>query len=132
MTDDTEVRDGLFYSKEHEWARIEGGLVVVGITDYAQHSLHEITYVELPEVGSDITAGDECGLIESMKASSEVFSPVSGTVIEVNTDLESSPEAVNESPYDDGWMFKVRPSNLDAELDSLMSAEEYRDYIDSL
>ena len=128
----TEVKDGLYYSSEHEYVRIEGDTAVIGITDYAQNSLHEITFVEVSEVGTVLKAGDECGLVESMKASSDIFSPVSGEVIEVNTELEDAPEIVNEDCYGKGWMFKVKPSNLDSDLSSLMDADAYRSFIESL
>jgi glycine cleavage system H protein len=127
----TKVIDGLYYSKEHEYARVEGDIVIVGITDYAQNSLHEITFVEISDVGATIGVGDECGLVESMKASSDIYSPVSGEIIEVNSELEDAPEIVNEDCYGKGWMFKVKPSNLDAELSSLMDADAYRDFIES-
>lgn len=119
------------YSKEHEWAKLEGDLVTVGITDHAQNSLHEITFVEVSEVGTVVKAGDECGLVESMKASSDIFSPVSGEIIEVNSELEDAPEIVNEDCYGAGWMFKVKPSNLDAEMKSLLDAKAYEDYLES-
>ena len=128
----TEVKDGLYYSSEHEYVRIEGDTAVIGITDYAQNSLHEITFVEVSEVGTVLKAGDECGLVESMKASSDIFSPVSGEVTEVNTELEDAPEIVNEDCYGKGWMFKVKPSNLDSDLSSLMDADAYRSFIESL
>ncbi len=132
MSEGKKVVDGLYYSKDHEWARIEDGVVVVGITDHAQHALHEITYVEISEVGTVVNAGEECGLVESMKASSDIFSPVSGEIIEVNTELEDAPEIVNEDPYGRGWMFKIRPSKLEEDLKSLMTSEEYSKYIAEL
>jgi len=132
MSDDTEVRDGLYYSKEHEWAKVDGDIVTVGITDYAQNSLHEITYVEIKETGTTLGANEECGLVESMKASSDIFTPVAGEITEVNGELEDAPEIVNESPYDKGWMFKIKASNLDGDLAGLMDANGYKDYIASL
>jgi glycine cleavage system H protein len=131
MTEGTSVPDKLKYSKDHEWIKIEGDLAIVGITDYAQHSLHEITFVELPEVGSSVEANSECGLVESMKASSDIFSPLSGEIVEVNSNLEDAPELVNEEPYGKGWMFKVKPSNLDAEIGALMDAKAYSKLIAS-
>jgi glycine cleavage system H protein len=131
MSEGTSVPDELKYSKDHEWIKIEGDLAIVGITDYAQHSLHEITFVELPEVGSSFEADSECGLVESMKASSDVFSPLSGEIVEVNSNLEDAPELVNEEPYGKGWMFKIKPSNLDAEIDALMDAKAYSELIAS-
>lgn len=132
MADGEEIREDLKYSKDHEWTRVEGDVVIVGITDYAQNSLHEITYVEVPEVGATVEQDGECGLIESMKASSEIFSPLSGEVIEVNEALEDAPELVNESPYEDGWIYKIKPSNLDAEFAKLMDAAGYKKYIETL
>ncbi len=128
----SEVLKELKYSKEHEWVRIEGNLAVVGITDYAQNSLHEITYVEINEVGTALEVNQECGLVESMKASSDIFSPLAGEIVEVNTALEDAPEAINNAPYAEGWMFKLKPSNLDGDLAALMDADAYKDYIASL
>ena len=127
----SEVPDDRHYSKEHEWAQVKGDLVIVGITDHAQNSLHEITFVEISEVGTEVKAGDECGLVESMKASSDIFSPVSGEIVEVNGELEDAPEIVNEDCYGKGWMFKVKPSNLDAEIASLLSAKGYKAFLES-
>jgi glycine cleavage system H protein len=132
MSEDTEIKDGLYYSEEHEWARIENDLVTIGITDYAQNSLHEITFVEVSGAGDEINAGDECGFVESMKASSEIYSPLSGEIIEINGDLEDAPELLNEDPYGEGWLFKLKPSALDDELEDLMDANGYAEYIDSL
>lgn len=127
----TEVKDGLYYSKEHEYAKVEGDIVVIGITDHAQNALHEITFVEISSVGTTLKAGDECGLVESMKASSDIFTPLSGEIIEVNVSLEDAPEIVNEDCYGKGWMFKIKPSNLDAELSELMDAKAYKAFIES-
>jgi glycine cleavage system H protein len=129
--DGTEVKDGLYYTKEHEYAKVQGEIVVVGITDHAQNSLHEITFVEISEVGTVVKAGEECGLVESMKASSDIFSPVSGEIVEVNTELEDAPEIVNEDCYGKGWMFKIKPSNLKVDLKKLMKADAYRTFIAS-
>ncbi|MHA2192657.1 MAG: glycine cleavage system protein GcvH [Candidatus Thorarchaeota archaeon] len=131
MTEGTNVPEDLKYSKDHEWVKVDGDLVVVGITDYAQHALHEITFVELPEVGSNVEADSECGLVESMKASSDIFSPLSGEIVEVNSNLEDAPELVNEEPYGKGWMFKIKPSNLDGEMKALMDANAYSELIAS-
>ena len=131
MVDGTEVKDGLYYTKEHEYAKVQGDIVVVGITDHAQNSLHEITFVEISEVDTVVKAGEECGLVESMKASSDIFSPVSGRIIEVNIELEDAPEIVNEDCYGKGWMFKIKPSNLKADLAKLMKADAYRTFIAS-
>jgi glycine cleavage system H protein len=116
----------LRYLSSHEWVRVEddGVTATVGITDHAQDLLGDVVFVELPELDSVITAGEEAGVVESVKAASDIFSPVSGTVIEINEALEDSPELVNSDPYDDGWFFKVKMSDPD-ELSTLLGAEEY-------
>ncbi len=125
----SELRSELKYLSSHEWARLEAdGSVIVGITDHAQIELGDVVYVEVPELGSTVTAGQEAGVVESVKAASDIFSPVSGEVIAINEKLEEAPETVNESPYDDGWFFKVQPSNVD-ELDDAMDSDEYREAI---
>jgi glycine cleavage system H protein len=128
MGDPGNIPPELLYYKQHEWTRVEGDLVVVGITDYAQNSLHEITFVELAEAGTTVEFGEEIGLVESMKASNELYTPIAGEIVEVNADLEDSPELVNEDPYGKGWMIKVKPSNLDGDLGSLMSPDEYKEF----
>jgi len=128
---DTEIRDDLKYSAEHEWVRIEGDIAVIGITDHAQNALHEITFVEISEVGTVLKANDECGLVESMKASSDIFTPIAGEIIEVNTVLEDAPETINEDCYGAGWMFKIKPSNLEADLAALMDGAGYKAFIES-
>lgn len=121
----SETRDDLKYLSSHEWARVEAdGTVSIGITDYAQDSLGDVVYVELPEVGSQVTAGQEAGVVESVKAASDIISPVSGDVVAINDVLEEAPETVNESPYDDGWFFKVKPSDT-SELDDALDADGY-------
>ena len=132
MTKGTAVIEGLYYSKAHEWAKIEGDIVIVGITDYAQNSLHEITFVEISDVGSSLKVDEECGLVESMKASSDLFTPLAGEIVEVNEGLEDAPELVNEDPYGKGWMWKIRPSNLEGDLKTLMDAKGYSKYTASL
>ena len=129
---DTDVKDDRKYSKDHEWVKVEGDLVIVGITDFAQNSLHEITFVEISEVGTVLEANGECGLVESMKASSDIFSPIGGEIVEVNSELEDAPEIVNEDPYGKGWMFKLKPTNLDADIAGLMDAAAYTEFIKSL
>lgn len=115
----------LMYAVTHEWILNEGDDVVsVGITDYAQESLGDVVYVELPEVGDSVSAGDEAGAVESVKAASDIFAPVSGTVIAINEDLEDSPQTINESPYGDGWFFKIKMSDP-SELEHLLDADEY-------
>ena len=118
----------LLYSKEHEWVRREGSDVRIGITDFAQDELGDIVFVELPEVGDTIEANEPFGSVESVKTVSELYAPISGTVVEVNEDLEDNPEFVNESPYEQAWMIVVEPS-ADEELDELLSSEEYNTYI---
>lgn len=118
----------LLYSQEHEWARREGSDVRIGITDFAQDELGDIVFVELPAIGDTIEANEPFGSVESVKTVSELYAPISGTVVEINEDLEGNPEYVNESPYDRAWLIVIEPSD-DAELDELMSAEEYEAYI---
>ena len=121
------VPEDLHYSKDHEWVRVEGDLAVVGITDYAQNSLGDVVYVELPKTGEEFAANESFGSVESVKAVSEMFSPVSGTVAEVNDILNDEPEKVNGDPYGEGWMIQVRMSSP-LEVDSLLTAAEYEDF----
>lgn len=121
----SEIRKELKYMPSHEWARIESdGTITVGISDHAQAALGDVVYVETPEVGSTVNAGEEAGVVESVKAASDIYSPVTGEVIAVNDALEDAPETVNGSPYDDGWFFKVKPSDL-SELDDALDADGY-------
>jgi glycine cleavage system H protein len=122
------VPDGLSYSKEHEWISVANGVGTIGITDHAQSELGDIVFVDLPEVGSKVAAGTDFGTVESVKAVSEVYSPVSGDVVEVNAALRDAPEAINSDPYGGGWILKVRLSDP-AELKSLMDAAGYKSYI---
>src|SRR5687768_3539355 len=117
------------YAKSHEYLHVEGDVGTIGITDYAQKELGDVVFVELPQVGSQLDMGDELGSIESVKAVSELFSPVTGEVIEVNEALAEKPELVNTDPYGDGWMVKIRLGAADEE-DELMNAEEYEEYIE--
>lgn len=112
------------YSKTQEWVRKEGNLIVYGISNHAQEELSDIVFIELPEVGATFSQGDSIGTIESVKAASDLLLPMSGKVVEVNSSLSAKPEVINASPYQDGWILKIQPSNL-AEWDSLMSPEEY-------
>ena len=115
----------LKYANSHEWARDKGdGTVIVGISDHAQESLGDVVYVELPQLGTLISAGDEAGVVESVKAASDIYTPVSGEIVGTNEQLEEEPEIINGSPYEDGWLFIVKMSDP-KELDSLMSADEY-------
>jgi len=118
----------LRYSEEHEWVKTEGDKVRIGITEFAQSELGDIVFVELPEVGDEITANESFGSVESVKTVSELYAPVSGKVVEVNEELNDSPEFVNESPYEKAWMVIVEPSDA-GEVDKLMSAEQYEDMI---
>ncbi len=118
----------LLYSNEHVWVRREGSDIRIGITDFAQSELGDIVFVELPEEGETIEANEPFGSVESVKTVSELYAPISGKVVEVNDDLEDNPEYVNESPYEKAWMIVVEPSD-DAELDELMSAEDYQSYV---
>jgi glycine cleavage system H protein len=121
------VPEDLHYSKDHEWVRVQGDLAVVGITDYAQNSLGDVVYVELPKISEQFAANESFGSVESVKAVSEMFSPVSGTVAEVNDILNDEPEKVNGDPYGEGWMIKVRMSSP-LQVDSLLTAAEYEDF----
>lgn len=118
--------EDLLYAETHEWVRIEGEDAVIGITDFAQEQLGDITFVDLPTVGTLLEAGQEMGSVESVKAASELCSPVSGEVVEVNTDLGDSLELINESPFDGGWMIRVRISSFPS---GLMTAEEYEEHV---
>jgi glycine cleavage system H protein len=118
----------LRYADSHEWVRVDEEIGTIGITDYAQKELGDVVFVELPQVGTQLELGDEMGSIESVKAVSELFAPVSGEVVEINESLAEKPELVNTDPYGDGWMIKVKLSAPD-EVDELMSAEDYEDYI---
>ncbi len=121
----SELRSELKYLPSHEWARVEAdGTVTVGITDHAQEALGDVVFVEVPEVGAQVTANQEAGVVESVKAASDIYSPISGEVVAVNEALEDAPETVNASPYDDGWFFKVQPSNVD-ELEDAMDSDAY-------
>ena len=122
--------EDLKYSQEHEWLRMEGEAAVIGITHFAQDSLGDVVFVELPEVGSDVKQFEKMGEIESVKAVSDLYSPVGGTVIEVNDSLLDSPELVNDSPYEDGWMLKVEVADS-SEIERLMSASEYDALLES-
>jgi glycine cleavage system H protein len=114
----------LRYSEEHEWVKVEGEKVRIGITDFAQSELGDIVFVELPEVGDEVKADEPFGSVESVKTVSELYAPISGKVVEVNEDLDDSPEFVNESPYEKAWMIVIEPSDV-KEVDNLMTAEQY-------
>ena len=120
--------DDLKYTKEHEWCRVKGNRVVVGITDHAQDALGDIVYVELPEVGDPVKKGEAFGVVESTKAVSELFSPVTGKVVEVNDPLSDAPETINEDPYEEGWMIQVEVSDF-KDLETLLDAPAYQKFI---
>ena len=121
--------DDLKYTKEHEWLAVHGSIGTVGITHYAQSELGDIVYVEVPAAGAPVVGGEEFGTVESVKAVSEIFAPVSGEVLEVNPALAAHPETINKDPYGDGWLLKIRLADP-KEMDALMSAAEYRKYIE--
>ncbi|HDM08965.1 MAG TPA: glycine cleavage system protein GcvH [Desulfobacteraceae bacterium] len=125
------ISDDVRYTKDHEWAKREGELVKCGISDYAQDQLGDIVYVELPQVGDEFEQGSEFGTVESVKAVAELYMPVSGEIVEINTALEDSPQLVNQDPYGEGWMIKVRLKDS-AELDGLMNAEQYKEMLKGL
>jgi glycine cleavage system H protein len=116
------------YAKSHEWARMEGKIAVVGVSDYAQHLLSDVVYVDLPEVGDTVTKGESLGTVESVKAAEDAYSPISGEVVEINSDLEDHPEWVNEDPYGKAWLIKVKPSDH-GEMNDLMAATVYEAYV---
>jgi glycine cleavage system H protein len=121
--------EDLRYTREHEWARRKGGNVVVGITDFAQSQLGDVVYVELPDVGDPVKKGESFGVVESTKAVSELFAPLTGKVVEVNDPLADTPETVNDDPYEEGWMIVIEPADP-KELDALMDAKAYRTFVE--
>ena len=126
-----EVPSDLKFLDSHEWVKVDENTVIVGISDHAQNELGEVVFVELPAIGDEFVSGDEAAVVESVKAASEVYTPISGEVIEVNEALEENPELVNTSPYEDGWFFKLRVSDENlGSIDSLMTAEEYSSMLD--
>jgi len=122
------AKENLLYSKDHEWVRREGDEVVIGVTDYAQHELGDVVFVDLPAVGKELKKGDPAANIESVKAVSDVYSPVSGKVTEANVKLNDSPELVNQDPFGDGWIFKMSVEQV-PELDELMDLKKYEEYL---
>jgi glycine cleavage system H protein len=124
----SDIPDNLKYASSHEWVRVEGDEAIIGISDHAQEELTELVFIELPEIGSELAVGDSCAVGESVKTASDIYSPVSGEVIETNDALETKPGIVNEDPYGDGWFFKIRLSNLD-ELDALLSPDDYAEQV---
>lgn len=124
-------KEDVKYQESHEWALKDGDLIVVGISDYAQDSLGDVVYVELPDVGDTKKKGEPFGVVESVKAASDVYMPVAGEIAEVNEDLDDNPANVNDAPFDSGWLIKVKPANPD-EYDALMSAQQYKEYTEGL
>lgn len=120
----------LMFATSHEWAqRLDDDVIEVGISDYAQKSLGDVVYVELPEIGQEVTAGEECCAVESVKAASDIYAPVSGEIIAINEELDNEPELLNDAPYESGWMFRIKASDT-AELNNLMSAADYDAQVD--
>ena len=132
MVEGKEIPGELKYTKDHEWVRVEGDNCRIGITDYAQNSLHEVVYADLPKVGRVLGKGESFGTVESVKAVSEVYSPVSGEVLETNQKLIDAPELVNQQPYGEGWLILMKPSKLGEEPSSLMPAKEYGELLERL
>jgi glycine cleavage system H protein len=125
----SDVPSDLKYLESHQWVRVdESGLATVGITDFAQQQLGDVVYIGVPELGTTVTGGEEAGVAESVKSASDVFSPVTGEVVEINERLEDEPEKVNEDPYGEGWLFRVKMTD-DGELDGLMDSDTYRDLV---
>jgi len=132
MTDEIKVEAGYYYTKEHEWAKPSGDFIIIGVSDYAQAQLHEIVYVEPPKMDAEISQGEAIGAVESVKAVSDLYSPVTGKVVEVNSALLDSPEKINSDPYGEGWIAKVKPSNWEANAAKLMDSEKYKQHIATL
>ncbi len=124
----SDVRENLLYSEEHEWIKIEGDTGRVGVTDHAQMEMSDILYAEVPEVGRSVKKGETIGAMESVKTVADVYAPVSGEIVEVNHELENSPQMINDSPYDDGWFIVIRIED-ESEFDKLMDADAYADFI---
>ena len=124
----SDIPEDLRYTKEHEWVRVKDDIVVVGITDHAQNALTDIVYVELPEIGGQVDAMDEFAAVDSVKSSSPIFSPISGTVIEVNELLEDTPETINDDPYGEGWIVKLQTDEME-QINELLNADDYRTLI---
>ena len=126
----TETRPNLKYTRDHEWLLVEGDTATVGITQHAQEALGDLVYVELPEVGRSLTAGDDFAVVESVKAASEVYSPITGEIVEANATLDGAPETINEDPYEEGWIVKIKLSDPE-ELAECMDASEYEAFVDA-
>lgn len=129
MKGEYNVPEDIYYTKEHEWVRLEGDKCRIGVTDYAQNSLHEIVYVDLPQIGLKVNQMQSLGTVESVKAVADVYSPITGTVLEVNDTLSDAPELVNKSPYNEGWITTIQPQDLSKELPGLMKAPDYKSFL---
>ena len=128
----SEIPADLKYVKSHEWVRLEDdGTATVGITDHAQEMLGDLVFVELPEIGQSITVGEECGVVESVKSASDIYSPVAGEIVAVNEELSDSPEKVNEAPYGEGWLYKIKLAAADSGVDALLDAAAYQAELDA-
>ncbi len=125
------IPENLLFTKDHEWARIEGTNATIGITDYAQHALGDITFVDVPKLNEKVKQGEFCATVESVKAASDVYAPLSGEVIKINTELASHPEVVNKSPYESGWFAIIKIGDI-SEKNKLMTSEQYKEYVQSL
>jgi glycine cleavage system H protein len=132
MKEQHDVPEGLYYTKEHEWARLESGAAVVGITDYAAKTLNDVVYLSLPSPGQDVKQLSTFGTVESIKAVSELYAPLSGKVTKVNSELANHPELVNQSPYKDGWIIEISASDLDREKGKLLDSKQYAEFLASL
>ncbi len=133
MADEYKIEEGFYYTKEHEWVnKLDDGKVAVGVDDYAQAQLHEIVYVELPEIDDEVEQFSVVGAVESVKAVSDFYCPVSGKIVEVNEELLDSPDKVNTDPYGEGWIAKIEVSDLDGDLGNLMDAAAYKEYLKTL
>ena len=124
------IQENLHYSKDHEWVAVDGDVATIGITDYAQHSLGDVVYVELPKIGDTLESHEAFGSVESVKAVSEIFTPIAGEVVEVNEGLNDAPETVNSDPYGAAWMIKIKMKNI-GEADAMLSAAEYEEYLNT-
>lgn len=132
MKEQTVIPDGLYYTKEHEWARLAGGVAVIGITDYAAKTLNDIVYLSLPESGKELKQLTTFGTVESTKAVSELYAPVSGKVTKVNTELVNHPELVNQSPYEKGWIIEIAASDFENEKVRLLNSKQYAEFLMTL
>lgn len=124
------IPEALLYSKDHEWAKVEGDVATVGITDYAQGEMGDIVFVEMPQVGDTVSQSQSCGSLEAVKTVADIFSPFSGEVVEINEALEADPQLINQSPYDEGWIYKIKLSNSD-EKEQLLTASDYEALLNS-